>query len=188
MRAHEYKKLLKEWTNVETLLRQRKRVSETDRDSTADSADSKEDEFIETPENDPLETKNDTGSPNCCSLTNGALANGYGHNDTPGENISDSTGENSPKSELDNESGCYDCLEESGNVPNAAYENGPSYESCTLCSNIGSASGDDVAMSNGYHGNDGDDDVDETRQCTWKKEKRVSSSRLSSYSVSCFEF
>ena len=182
LRAHEYNKLLKEWANVETILRQRKRVSETDRDSTADSADSKEDDFNETPENDPLDTKNDTGSPNCSSLSNGKLANGYGHNDTPGENISNGTGENSPKSEQDNESGCYDCLEESGNVPNAAYENGPSYDKCTLCSNTGSASGDDVAMTNGYYGNDGDDDVGKTKQYTYKKEKRASSSRINSYS------
>ena len=180
VRAHEYSKLLEEWTNVETLLRERTRVSETDRDSTADSADGKEDAFNETPENDTHDTKNDPGSPDSGSLSNGKLANGYGDNDAPGENVPNGTGESSPKSELDNESGCYDCTEECGNVSNAAYENGPSCEKCTLCNNLASASGDDVSLTNGYHGDEG-----ETEQCNCKKE--ASSTRLSSYSVSCFD-
>jgi hypothetical protein len=185
-RAHEYNKLLAEWTNVETLLRQRTRVSETDRDSTADSVGSKEDAFNETPEHDPPDTKNDIESADSGNLSNGKLANGYGHNDIPGENSPNGTGENSPKSELDNESGCYDCVEESGKVLSSAYENGPSYEKCTLCGKADSASGGEVSKINGYHSNGGDDvdGVGETKQCTCKKDDRPSLSRLSSYSVS----
>ncbi|CAB4039206.1 Hypothetical predicted protein, partial [Paramuricea clavata] len=165
VRAHEYKKLLAEWTNVEILLRQRTRVSETDRDSTADSVGSKEDEFNETPENDPNDTKNDIGSPDSGNVSNGKLTNGYGHNDpgesdhphngTPGENHSrhnDTPGENSPKSELDNESGCYDC--ETGKLCSPADENSPTCEKCHLCN--GGSSGDHVGSSGDHVGSSGD--------------------------------
>ena len=183
-------------------------MSETDRDSTADSVGSKEDELNETPENDPNDTKNDIGSPDSGNLSNGKLTNGYGHNDpgesdhphngTPGENQSrhnDSPGENSRKSELDNESGCYDC--ETGKLCSPADENGPICKKCHLCNggssgdhvglfgdHVGS-SGDHVWMTNGYHSNGVDNNVSETKHCTCQKDGRRSlSSRLSSYSVS----
>ena len=193
-RVHDYKILLAEWTNVEILLRQRTRVSETDRDSTAGSVGSKEDEFNETPDNDPRDTKNDLESPD-----SGNLTNGYGHNDsgendpgecdgpcnsTPGENharLNGTLGENSPRSELDNESGCYDC--ESGKLLNSGCENSPSCEECPLYDSEAFSEGHD-RMTNGYHGNDMDNNVDETRDCTCGKERRLSFSRLSSYSVS----
>ena len=171
-------------------------MSETDRDSTADSVGSKEDEFNETPENDPNDTKNDVESPD-----SGNLTNGYGHNDsgendprecdspcnsTPGENHirhNDTLGENSPRSELDNESGCYDC--ESGKLLNSAYGNSPSCEKCPLCDGE-TFSGERSEMTNGYHGNDMDNNVDGTKDCTCVKDRRPSFSRLSSYSVSIF--
>lgn len=193
MRTVEYKQILAEWTNVEILIQQRTRVSETDRDSTASSAGSK-DEFNETPEHDAQDTKNDVESPDSGNLSNGQLTNGYQDNGTPGENYSrcnGTTGEddseatnlagNSPKSELDNESGCYDCVDESGKVPSSVYENGSPCEKCTPFGES-ATSGDYESLINGYHDNGVDGDIGERKDCTCKGDGR---SRLSSYSVSC---
>ncbi|XP_028396533.1 small G protein signaling modulator 1-like [Dendronephthya gigantea] len=187
-RAFEYKRILAEWTNVEILIRQRTRVSETDRDSTASSAGSK-DEFNETPEHDTHDTKNNIESPDSGNVSNGKLTNGYQDNGTPEEHYSGCNGTpgeddreetnpevNSPKSELDDESGCYDCVEESVKVPISTYENGSSCEKCTLC---GKSAGDYEDLTNGYHENGVDGDTDERQQCTCKDGR---SSRLSSYS------
>lgn len=85
----------------------------------------------------------------------------YGRNGTTGENDSVT---NSPKSELDSESGCYDC--EPGKLTGPVYENGPSYRKCH------------VDVINGYDGND----MDGETTCTYPKDG--STSRHTSYSVS----
>ena len=196
-RAHEYKNLLAEWKNVELMLRKRTRVSETDRDSTAESVESKEDAFNDTPDNDPNDTRNDNDSLDNISFTNSFDNNDTGenypgesnhrHNGTPSDHLPNdspgnrNTGEDSPKSELDNESGCYDC--DTGKLISAC-ENSPACEKCSLCND--GVSEDRNGIINGYNRNSVDN-CNETKHCTCENGGTPSLSRLSSYSVS-FDF
>lgn len=162
-RVCEYNRLVNEWSNVESLIKTRTRASETDHDSTADSAGSKEDGLNEIEKDESIESKKETvkltkndftnrdvkendsdhdEKNTCSSPHNGNHEEIVSeHNRITQENTSvydeNIDGSNSPKSDLDNESGCYDCFEETGekfSFPRFSIVNGG------------------VGITNGYHG------------------------------------
>lgn len=171
-RAEQYSKLLTEWRNVEDLLFQRNRVTETDGDSTAGSTGSKEDLFHENIESEETNiSRDDQSTPETSSLCNGELTNGYSH----GQTI-----ETFPRSDLDNESGCYDCGEDVNKKLNS------SMEKCTLCGLEINGGNVDISeeLTNGCpsNGQDGEESyVGDGTYCTCKTNGRILS-RLSSYS------
>lgn len=174
-RAEEYHKLLTEWTNVEVLLRQRSRNAETDGDSTVDSMGSKEDIFNENVDNE--ETKivsNGSNTPETDAWCNGQLTSGYSHKESE---------KTPPNSEFDDESGCYDCGEDTNKKLNL------STERCTLCGLEINGHSTEISerLTNGCHNNGQDVDenhVGERTYCTCGNNSNTLS-RLSSYSV-CF--
>ena len=174
VRKQDYDKLLAEWTNVEELLCQRNHNPERDRDSAEDSTcSSKEDVFNDDPENDGTTcAENGVCTPEK-ELCNGELEeNGLYDNKT--------SMKASPNSELDNESGCYDCGDD------VSKQLTSSLKRCTVCGLeiCGASTESREGWMNGCHGdekNGYEDRGGERTYCTCKNGDVLH--RLCSYSV-----